>query len=299
MEPSFYKWMVDQLHDAVYFVDTNRTILYWNEAAERLTGFSQAEVLGKRCFDGLLDHVDRFGCSLCARECPLTQSMRLDRPSRERLFLRHKDGRRILVDVRIMPVRRNDGTVIGGVELFCDATSTVAVESAFRQVREAAEHDPLTGLANRRYLDLMLAHNIENLNRSGQPFSLIMSDLDHFKQINDTWGHVIGDQVLAHFAAFLQNQCRPIDLVARFGGEEFVVLLPGLTLEIATQIAERLKNCAAAATHECLGERGLTASFGVTQATRGEPATQVLTRADAALYRAKSLGRNRVEVEPI
>lgn len=281
----------------MYFVDNQRTILYWNEAAERLTGFSPSEVIGRHCFDGLLEHADLFGCCLCHRECPLAQSMKLDRPVHERLFLRHKDGRRISVDARIMPVRKDDGTVIGGVEVFCDATSSVVVESAIRQIREAADRDPLTGLANRRYLDRMLAHYLEKLGRSGQPFSLIMSDLDHFKQVNDTWGHVIGDQALAQFAAVLQSQCRPVDLVARFGGEEFVVLLPGLTLENAIPIAERLRKSAVTAAPESLGERNLTASFGVTEAALGEPASQVLSRADTALYRAKSLGRDRVEVE--
>ena len=124
-----------------------------------------------------------------------------------------------------------------------------------------------------------------------------MSDLDHFKQINDTWGHVIGDQALVQFASVLQNQCRSEDLVARFGGEEFVVLLPGLTLGTAIQIAERLRKSAMTATPEILGERTLTASFGVTEAVLGESASQILSRVDTALYRAKSLGRDRVEVE--
>ena len=251
-EFDFYKRLLDQLHDAVYFVDNDRTILYWNEAAERLTGFPRDEVVGRRCFDGLLDHSDRFGTCLCHRECPLAQAMRVDRPAHDRLFLRHKDGRRISVDVRIMPVRKDDGTIIGGVEIFCDATPSVVVESAFRQVREAADRDPLTGLANRRYLDRMLAYHLERLGPSREPFSLIMADLDHFKEINDTWGHVIGDQALVQFAAVLQNQCRPVDLVARFGGEEFVVLLPGRALETAVLIAERLRKSAVTATPESL-----------------------------------------------
>ena len=113
----------------------------------------------------------------------------------------------------------------------------------------------------------------------------------------NTWGHVIGDQALTQFAAVLQNQCRPEDLVARFGGEEFVVLLPGVPLENAIPIAERLRKSAVTATPESLGGRNLTASFGVTEAALGEPASRVLSRADTALYRAKSLERDRVEVE--
>jgi diguanylate cyclase (GGDEF)-like protein/PAS domain S-box-containing protein len=288
--------LLDQLHDAVVFVNKERIILYWNEAAERLTGFSPSEVIGRHCFDGLVDHSERAGCILCHRECPLELSIKTDCPVHERVFVRHKDGRRISVDARVMPVRK-DSALLGSVEVFCDATSSVVVESAFRQIREAADRDPLTGLANRRYLDRMLAHHIENLDRAGLPFSLIMSDLDHFKEINDTWGHVTGDEALAQFAAVLQNQCRQVDLVARFGGEEFVILLPGLILETAVQIAERLRKSAATATPESLGKRCLTASFGVTQAALGESGSQILNRADTALYRAKSLGRNRVEVE--
>jgi diguanylate cyclase (GGDEF)-like protein len=196
-----------------------------------------------------------------------------------------------------MPVRDDEGAVIGGVEVFRDVTSAVVVESAYRQTREEADRDPLTGLANRRCLDRMLAHCLEDFGRSGQPLSLIMADLDHFKQINDTWGHVVGDRALVGFAATIQNQCRSIDLVARYGGEEFVVLLPGHRLVTAAQIAERLRTSAARAAPEELGDRSLTASFGVVEAAPGETASMVLERVDAALYRAKSLGRDRVDVD--
>ncbi len=293
-----YKQLLDQLHDAVCFVDPQRCILYWNGAAERLTGHSCGEVVGRHYDAGWLDHLDPDGCSLRHDNCPMRRSMEQGRPVRERLFLRHKDGRRICVDVRVMPVRGHDGTIIGGVEILCDATSSVVVESAFRQISAVADRDPLTGLANRRYLDRMLGRYLEQFERSGQPLSLIMSDLDHFKQINDTWGHVVGDKALVQFSTALQKQCRPVDLVARFGGEEFIVLLPGHPLETAAQIAERLRTSAVAATPEDLGQCRLTASFGVAQAAPGESASQLLKRVDTALYRAKSRGRDRVEIEP-
>ena len=292
-----YKQLLDQLHDAVCFVDPERCILYWNGAAERLTGHTCSEVVGRHYDAGWLDHLDPDGCSLRLDDCPMRRSMVQGRPVRERLFLRHKDGRRICVDVRVMPVRDHEGTVIGGVEILGDATSSVVVESAFRQISEEADRDPLTGLANRRYLDRMLGRYLEQFQRSGQPLSLIMSDLDHFKQINDTWGHVVGDKALVQFSTALQKQCRPVDLVARFGGEEFIVLLPGHALETAAQIAERLRKSAMTSTPEDLGKRRITASFGVAQAVPGETAAQLLKRVDRALYRAKSRGRDRVEVE--
>jgi diguanylate cyclase (GGDEF)-like protein len=195
-------------------------------------------------------------------------------------------------------VRNDDGTIIGCVEVFQDATSSVVIENAYRQVRETADRDPLTGLANRRFLNRSLEHHLREWELTQQPFSLIMVDLDHFKEINDTFGHVVGDQVLVKVATCLQNQCRPVDLVARFGGEEFVVLLPHGKVETAAHIAERLKQNIGLAAVDDLGQRRLTASFGVAQVACGDSVLGVLQRADAALYSAKSLGRDRVEIEP-
>ncbi len=292
----FYKRALDQMHDAVYFIDTQMHILYSNQAAERLTGHTSSEVVGKRSNEGPLDLFDAFGCSPC-QPCPIARSIEQDRPVSERLYLQHKDGRLVLVEFQAKPVRDNGGTILGAVLTLRDATTTAVVENAFRQVREAADRDALTGLANRRYLDRMLGHYLEERERTGQPLSLIMADLDHFKQVNDTWGHTIGDQALRQFATFLQGQCRSVDFLARFGGEEFMVLLPGASLATAARVAERLRKNVRSATPAELGQRWLTASFGVAEAAPEETASQVLKRADVALYQAKSLGRDRVSVE--
>jgi diguanylate cyclase (GGDEF)-like protein len=153
-------------------------------------------------------------------------------------------------------------------------------------------------LANRRHLDRMLDLHLQVLDRDHRPFCLMIADLDHFKQINDAWGHTTGDRALVEFANLLQRQCRSEDLVARFGGEEFVVLFPDHTLDTAARIAERLRVQTPSATPRELGDRRIHASFGVAQAVPGETAQQLIRRADAALYRAKSLGRDRVEIEP-
>ncbi len=152
-----------------------------------------------------------------------------------------------------MPVREHDGTVIGGVEILCDATSA-ASSSKVHSAKSGKSPTATRSQAWRIGATLIGCSSVAlKTSRVGQPFSLIMSDLDHFKQINDTWGHVIGDQAPVRFAAVLQNQCRPGDLVARFGGEEFIVLLPGHALETAIQIAERLGKAALTATPEILG----------------------------------------------
>ena len=204
----FYERALDQMQDAVYFINTQRHIFYSNQAAERLTGHAAFEVVGKRSNEGPLDLFDAFGCSL-SLSCPITRSIEQDRPVSERLFLQHKDGRLVSVELRAKPVRDAGGTMLGAVLILRDATTSAAVECAFRQVREAADRDALTGLANRRYLDRMLGHYLQERERTGQPLSLIMADLDRFKQVNDTCGHAIGDQALTKFAT---SPAKPVSL---------------------------------------------------------------------------------------
>ena len=154
--------------------------------------------------------------------------------------------------------------------------------------------DSLTGLANRRRLDEFLSEAFNRAQRHGEPFSIIMTDVDHFKRVNDSHGHATGDVVLQLFGNLLSSSVRAIDLVARIGGEEFVLVLAATALDAAVICAERL--CADTPT---LGlpvlHAALTASFGVVQYKAGDTIDGLLMHADEALYVAKNAGRNRVE----
>lgn len=157
--------------------------------------------------------------------------------------------------------------------------------------------DALTGLANRRALQEALESELARLRRHGRPASLLFLDLDHFKLVNDTHGHAVGDEVLAGFAHVLRRGCRGGDLAARMGGEEFAVLLPGTGRGPAALVAERVRRATEAHTLGRTVRVAVTVSVGVAS-TEGLPephlAADLLRKADAALYRAKSEGRNRV-----
>jgi diguanylate cyclase (GGDEF)-like protein/PAS domain S-box-containing protein len=280
----------------VYFVDRDRRLLFWNKGAEQLTGYSREEVLGSYCQDNILDHIDAAGCHLCDARCPLVATIQDGQPKTGRVFLRHKDGRRIAVDVHVMPLLSDKGEIVGGVEIFRDASSTIALESAYNRLRTLAEKDPLTGVANRRFLDTAIREQLHVLGCTGIPFCVLMIDVDHFKQINDTHGHGAGDQVLIRFARLLDTICRGSDVAGRFGGEEFLVILPGVHLKSAVPVAERIRRAAPEATPREIPAL-LTVSIGVAEAALGDTAETLLGRADAALYRAKHRGRNRVEVQ--
>lgn len=159
-----------------------------------------------------------------------------------------------------------------------------------------SRRDGLTGLLNRRAIEEALNAQMQRSRRSGEVFTLMMLDLDHFKAVNDRHGHAMGDHALKHAAALLGGGLRDVDLLGRYGGEEFLFLLPGLHLAQAQSVAERLREQLAAKPLEHAGMRvALSVSIGVAESAGSESDAQsVLARADAALYRAKAAGRNRV-----
>lgn len=167
-----------------------------------------------------------------------------------------------------------------------------------QQKNEALEHmavtDRLTGLCNRHQLDETLAQEVARSHRYGDTFCVLMLDIDHFKAVNDSHGHQAGDRVLAEFAQLLRQQTRDVDIVGRWGGEEFLVVCPSTELVGAAALAEKLRAAMAAHDFGPVGHK--TVSVGVAAYHGSDSVEGLMARADAALYRAKGAGRNRVEL---
>ncbi|HIE64770.1 MAG TPA: sensor domain-containing diguanylate cyclase [Nitrospiria bacterium] len=177
------------------------------------------------------------------------------------------------------------------------AVISIQNQQAFQEIRDLSTHDSLTGLYNRRYLDRALRTEMDRTSRLQHPLSLIMLDIDHFKTINDKFGHMIGDQVLNGLSRLFESIIRPYDTFARFGGEEFLIVMPETDDGIATALAERLRKSVATTEFSSKGV-SMTCSFGVsTSLWDEEPLLDLETfveRADKALYQAKKSGRNQV-----
>jgi diguanylate cyclase (GGDEF)-like protein len=169
-------------------------------------------------------------------------------------------------------------------------------EERARDLQTLAAIDPLTGLYNRRQFETLARAELARCRRYLRPCSFLMIDIDHFKRVNDTFGHEMGDWVLKMVAKILATARRDADVVARFGGEEFVIMLPETTLEAATTVAERIRSMVFAnALANGESKLSLTISVGVGEATASSPGIEAALRhADRALYEAKQTGRNRI-----
>lgn len=170
---------------------------------------------------------------------------------------------------------------------------TAELKKANETISHLAATDDLTSLSNRRHFEECMTAALSAAKRHNHPLSLIMIDLDHFKAVNDTYGHIEGDNVLQAFAGLLRELIRTEDFAARWGGEEFAVILPHTACEAAVALAERIR---VACRKHFFARNGLTASFGVAQLQSGEDYDSLIRRADDAMYRAKNEGRNRVVV---
>jgi len=171
------------------------------------------------------------------------------------------------------------------------------VRRAERKLVELATTDSLTGLSNRRNMLVLAQHILARGKRSGEPVSIILADVDHFKQINDRYGHEAGDQVIAHVGMQLAQLCRETDVSARWGGEEFLIMLPNTDVNAAQLVAERIRESARAFSAGYRDEGiGYTLSLGVTLVDSNEPLGDAIARADRALYQSKADGRDRVSV---
>jgi len=292
---SFFRELLDGLDDCVYFVDRDRRLLFWNKAAEELTGFARSEVVGRRCPDNVQCHADANGRVLCTEGCPLEHVMTTGKADQVDVFLHHKDGHRVPVRVKATPILDAQGRVVGAMEVFNDRTARIEQAERIKELERLALVDALTRLPNRRHFDDHLGHRLAEFQRHGRPFGVLMMDVDLFKQVNDEYGHETGDAILKLVARTLHANCRGFDIVARWGGEEFGAIISHVDVRQLVLVAEKFRAMVAASGLRIPGQAlGVTISVGAAAAQEGDTAETLVGRADRALYEAKRQGRNRV-----
>ena len=284
--------LLNSAGEGIYGVGQGGALTFINPAALAVLGFSKEEVLGKNVHQ-VIHHHYQDGTPYPQEECPiyLTRQDGIRRQVEEVYF--RKNGDSFPVQMTVTPMHER-GKIMGVEVVFQDISSRKKME---QELTRLATTDPLTGVANRRRFLEQMEMELARVRRFGTQAAFLMVDVDHFKKINDTHGHAMGDEVLRHLADLSLAQLRRIDLFGRLGGEEYGILLPGTDQIGALQVAEDFRRIVEASPLQTnQGTVPFSVSIGATAFDRSDKTPdQVLARADAALYRAKEGGRNRVE----
>jgi diguanylate cyclase (GGDEF)-like protein/PAS domain S-box-containing protein len=290
----FHNHLMDNMHDGVAYVDAQLQIMQWNRSCERMTGIAASSVRAKKWSPTLLGMRDERGKAISDKDCPVVNTMQSGIQTLRRVIISSRGEEKVSIDVHISPVLGPDGVPRGATVLLHDASSQITLEERVQTLYEKATRDPLTKCANRAEFDRLLPKFVKTHLDQGVPCGMIICDIDHFKKINDTYGHQAGDEALTCFGSLLRRHARAGDLVARYGGEEFVILCTDCDNATATRRAEELRRNLANEQQSSLSNRSITASFGVTEIQGGDTPETFLRRADRALLQAKDNGRNIV-----
>lgn len=303
---NLYKEMLDKIDTGIYFVDANRTLIFWNKGAENITGFTKAEIMGKYCFNNILNHIDENGIPLCKEGCPLEATMRDGRERSEIVYLHHKLGHRVRIRVKASAIY-DDNKIVGCVEMFercvesnlkrnidCITTGNISSE----ELKIFALHDQLTGLPNRHYLDSILKSKFMEFELLDLPFGILFLDIDHFRDFNNNYGHALGDKVLKTISETLLSSIRKTDFIGRWGGEEFIGIFPMVPEKELGIIAEKIRFLIenSILREEDGKEFYITVSVGGTLAKKGDSLESLINRADKQMYLSKNNGRNQVTI---
>ncbi len=211
------------------------------------------------------------------------------------MYFRHKHGHRVPVCVRVAPITDSADRIVGAVSVFNDNTTKKTIERRAAELESLAFRDALTEVANRRYIQMKIEQAVHEFEQFGRSIGLLMIDVDHFKHVNDSYGHLTGDLVLKAICNTLRLCLRPGDIVGRWGGEEFVVIAMDVNVEALGVFAERCRMLIAQTSVPVNNHLvQVTGSIGATLISHGDSAISAIQRADTLLYKSKMSRRNRI-----
>jgi diguanylate cyclase (GGDEF)-like protein/PAS domain S-box-containing protein len=291
--------LLSYFYEGVYIVDINRKIIFWNTGSERITGYKAEDVVNKFCYNNILRHVTADGKELCFGGCPLHDTLVTGKINEAEVFLHHREGYRVPVSVKSIPLKDDSGTIVAAIEVFTDLRFRKNQQDENRELKELLTVDALTQIPNRRYLDFYLENLVNENVQFDTSFGILFFDIDDFKNVNDFFGHLIGDEVLKLVSKTLKSNVRGNDKVGRWGGEEFIAIVMCENNAELALVSEKLRILVQKSAYE-IPESDIikvTVSIGGTIFNKGENISDTINRADKLMYKAKQNGKNQSQIE--
>ncbi|HLL60451.1 MAG TPA: EAL domain-containing protein [Candidatus Nitrosocosmicus sp.] len=288
-QTSFQASVLNQVRNAIFATDKKNRIIYWNDYAEKLYQWTSTEVVNKDLTDLIIPSINK------AITDQIFKSVIKKGEWEGELEVVKKNGTSFISFLELSSLKDNQGKIIGTVGISTDVTKRKKIEE---EIRYLASHDPLTQLPNRTLLREGFEEAMQAARLNGKMMAVLFVDLDRFKFINDTLGHILGDKLLKDIANRMKRSMRPEDIIARIGGDEFMVLLRDVSdINEVTQVASRLLQVFEPVFHLDNHEIHITASIGISLYPHdGEDVQSLLKNADTAMYRAKEQGKNSYEL---
>ena len=282
-DPALLSAIIDTVGDGIYCVDTERRIFFWNKAAERITGYTAEEMIGKQCFESRLDHIDKDGRPLCDLLCPLVGTIFDGKTRQEKVLLRHKDGHRVPVVVNTFPLEDNAVT-IGAMEIFQDCLPPVYDGDFVQALAQSMMHDELTGLPNRTYLNNFIAYKLRENKSFTHSFVLVFAEIENFRELERELGVAEMQRVMKRIAEKLGKCARRNDLIGRWSDDRFLGVFSGAGLEDERVVGGKLQLWLEEVNPEMPEGRGISVSIGVTAVQPDDTIDTLIERADRNMF---------------
>lgn len=291
----FFEDLIEHLHDGIVFLDSGKRIILWNDGAEEISGYQKKDVLGNLCSENILILSDSGGMQICKDACPVMETLQDGDKRSFEAYLHHKEGFRLPVNMRILPIFNREKKIIGAVETFNDTSHKVLMPQKTDELKKMNMLDSLTELGNRKYLELHLKLRLEEMQKHHLPLGILLVDIDHFKKVNETHGSAVGDNLLRMTARTLSNNIRFFDVVGRWEGGQFLVIIFNVDEHKLDLVANKLRLLVSQSNVQI--ENNLvaaTVSIGGSVARLRDNSDTLLQKAENFLKICKKKGRNRV-----
>ena len=289
--------VLNQVQDAVVWLDKDRKVVYWNKAAELMSGVERAHILGRACFEEPALFVDFGGVNVCRDKCPVAMTLKDGAPRSLDLYLQHKQGFRMPATLRIIPVLKEDGEIIGAVETFTSTSPKVTLPLNVQELEKMGLVETETGIPSKQYLDMTLSTRLEEFQKYGLPFGLIYADIDNYGKILEKYGRFNASKIVRTVARTLHKNIRFFDIAGRWGTEEFLVVLLNIDDSRLDIVANKLRLLIAESyiTTET-GMLNAMVSMGASLVLRYDTVESLVKRAEQLMMHSKWLGKNRVSM---
>ncbi len=295
IDASCWPQLLDQSFEGAFFIDVDKNILFWNKGAEAISGYSATETIGRKCNDKLLAPIDEEGRHLCSKLCPVNKVLAAGLPQHLEIFIHHKEGYRLPVMMRIVPLYNEKHEILGLAHIFVDTSPRLSMPPRVEELTRLDLIDQQTLIGNRAFLKIYLQSRLQEMQKFGLPFGILLVDIDHLGEINDLYGRLTGDRIVSMVARTLLSNLRFVDVLGRWGDDEFLAIVTNVDEAKLDVVANKLRLLVQNSFIFADGRSvSTTVSIGATMARKRDTVKELTDRAEKFMYHSKWLGRNRV-----